>query len=108
MITDIRAGKRPSRPGDRNQNQWPQRRVWDVITTGWNHEPKKRCELSDIHRVFSTSAQREQGDLNTQNSEVLMIAETSETPNSATGTSEEDRLFLPISARYGARNPETC
>jgi len=69
MITDIRAGKRPSRPKDPSQNQRSHRRIWGVITTGWSHEPEKRCELSEMHRVFSASAQREKSDLNTQTTE---------------------------------------
>jgi len=64
IIADIWTGKRPSHPIDASQDRWPQSRVWGVITTGWSHEPEKRCELSDMHRAFSTSAQWEQGDSN--------------------------------------------
>ena len=108
MIADIRAGKRPSRPRDPNQNRWLQRRVWGVITTGWSHKPEKRQELSDMHRVFSTSTQREQGNSNSPNAGDRMKAEIPQTPNSATGTREEDHIVLPVSTRCGARNPEAC
>jgi len=75
MITRIRAGERPSRP--KGENQWLQRRVWSVVTAGWAHGPEKRCELSEMYRVFSTSAQRDQGDLNSQNGGDLMISKMS-------------------------------
>jgi len=64
MTTEIRAGKRPSRPNDPDQNRRSQRFVWEIITIGWSHEAYKRCEVSDLHHVFSMSTQRErdQGD----------------------------------------------
>jgi len=108
IIASIRSRQRPSRPRDPSQNRLLQRRVWRVITTGWIHEPEKRCELSNMHRVFSTSTQWDQGDSNTRNSGDLMIAKTSQTPNSTTGTWEEDHLFLPVSAGYRTGNPEAC
>ena len=54
MITDIRDGKRPFRPTDPSQNQWLQDRIWDTITTCWNDEPERRCELSVVHHILST------------------------------------------------------
>ena len=54
MIACIRGGKRPDRPIDASQLQDP---VWDVITTGWSHEPEKRCELSVMRDAFVTSSQ---------------------------------------------------
>ena len=54
-IAWLRRGKRPSRPTDPTQNQWLYDPVWDVITTCWSDKPKRRCELSVVHHVFSTS-----------------------------------------------------
>jgi len=55
MITDIRDGRRPYRPIDASQLQDP---IWDVITTGWSHEPEKRCELSVMRDTIVTSSQQ--------------------------------------------------
>ena len=55
----IKSDARPSRPTDPSQNQWLRDCVWNVITTGWRKNPKLRCELSAMHRVFSTSDKRE-------------------------------------------------
>ena len=74
MVTRIRAGERPSHPKDPSQNRWLQHRVWGVISTGWSHEPEERCGLSDMHHVFSTFPQWEQGDLNTPNAGELQTA----------------------------------
>ena len=57
ITTRIRAGKRPSRPTGRSRNRWLRDPVWDVITTGWSHEPENRCELSVMHNTFVTSSQ---------------------------------------------------
>ena len=66
MIANIRTGKRPSRPINPNRNRWLQDLAWDVITTGWSHEPEKRCDLSVIHDAFVRSSQQRvySGDLN--------------------------------------------
>jgi len=73
VITDIRAGKRPSRPTNPSRNQWLRGPVWDVITTGWHHHPNQRCELSVMHDAFVMSSQggADSGDSNnhTQNTE---------------------------------------
>ena len=54
LITDIRCGKRPSRPTDPGQNRWLQDRVWDVIVTCWSDKPQQRYELSVVYHVFLT------------------------------------------------------
>jgi hypothetical protein len=56
MNACIRRGERPSRPTDPTQNRWLDDPVWDVITTCWSDKPNQRCELSVVHRVFSTSS----------------------------------------------------
>ena len=76
----VRRGVRPSRPAGRRRNRWLQDPVWDVITTGWSHEPEQRCELSVMHHVILTSSQQivqniELGDLNTQNDGNSTVAE---------------------------------
>jgi len=58
MITNVRAGKRPSRPTDSGQSQWLQDPVWDIITSGWHDRPEKRCQLSDLDSTFSLSSQQ--------------------------------------------------
>ena len=52
MITDIRAGRRPSRPMDSSQGRLLQGPVWNIITAGWHDQPNQRCELSAMYRVF--------------------------------------------------------
>ena len=54
VISDIRRGKRPSRPTNTSQNQWLQGRVWNTIATCWSDKPEHRWELSVVHHVFST------------------------------------------------------
>jgi len=63
MITDIYFGERPPHTTNTRSSRLSQPRVWDVITTGWSHEPKERCELSAMHNAFLASGQRGQGDL---------------------------------------------
>jgi len=60
MLTNIRAGERPSRPIDPNQGQLLQDPVWDVIATGWHNKPRRRCRLSAMHNMFSPPSQRRQ------------------------------------------------
>jgi len=74
----IRGGERPSRPTDPSQNRWLQDPIWDVITTGWSHEPEKRCELSVMHDAFVTTSQQGvySGDLNDQDDRNLTITKT--------------------------------
>ena len=97
MATHIHTGKRPSRPKDPSQSRWLPGPVWDVITTGWSYKPEKRCELSVMNGVFSTSRQLEQevqgvepGVLNTHNEK---------TPDIKTGLQKLGR-FLPRIAPY--------
>jgi hypothetical protein len=78
VVTDIRGGKRPSRPTDRSQNQWLPRPVWNVITTCWSTKPERRHELSVVYRVFSEYGRREAlGNLHTRNGRNLTIAKRS-------------------------------
>ena len=74
VVNDIRDGTRPSRP---SRNRWLQDPVWDVITTGWSHEPEERCKLSFMHDTFVMSSQRvaDSGDTNNQNDGNLTIAD---------------------------------
>ena len=53
IVTEIQAGKRPSRPIDPSQSRSLQDPVWNVIRTGWRNRPRRRCELSVMYRVFS-------------------------------------------------------
>ena len=85
MITDIRAGKRPSRPIDPGQSRWLQDPVWDVITAGWHVQPNQRCELPVMYHTFLPPGQQEVqnfklGDTNAQNEGNQTIARTSQTP----------------------------
>jgi len=57
MITNIRAGKRPSRPIDSSQSWLSQDPVWNVITAGWKAQPNQRCELSVMSHVFQPLSQ---------------------------------------------------
>ena len=63
----IGSGERPARPGNQSQNQWLQDRIWDVITTGWNHKPKRRCALSIMHHIFLHPSQQEVQDVKSGN-----------------------------------------
>ena len=90
MITDIRAGKRPSRPIGSSQNQRLQEPVWDVITTGWHVQPNRRCELTVMYHIFLPSVQQavqnfKPGDFNTENEGNLTIAGTLQTPKRQPG-----------------------
>ena len=58
MLTNIRAGERPSRPIDPNQGQLLQDPVWDVIATGWHNKPRRRCRLSAMYRTFLPPSQQ--------------------------------------------------
>jgi hypothetical protein len=53
-ITGIKPRQRPPRPTNTRQNLWLQDQIWDMITTCWSDEPRRRCELSVMHHVFST------------------------------------------------------
>ena len=52
MVTDIKLGKRPSRPTDPSQNQWLQDPVWDAIATCWSGQPEQRPKLSAVYRML--------------------------------------------------------
>jgi len=58
MITDIRAGKRSSRPMDSSQGRLLEDPVWNVISTGWRGNPRRRCKLSVMHHTFLPQQQR--------------------------------------------------
>jgi len=60
MITDIHAGKRPSRPIYSIWSQLLRGPVWNVITTGWHGNPGQRCELSVMYSMFSSPTQQQQ------------------------------------------------
>jgi len=60
MITDIHAGKRPSRPIDPSKSRLLEDPVWNVITTGWRDQPERRCKLSVMYRIFSRPSQQQQ------------------------------------------------
>ena len=80
VVTDIKLGKRPSRPTDPSQNQWLQGPVWDTITACWSDKPEQRCELSVVYGVLLEHGQREArnvklGDLNSRNDKNFAMAE---------------------------------
>ena len=55
---NVKGGVRPSRPTGPSRNQWLEDPVWDVITDGWRHDPKLRCDLPAVYHVFLTGSQR--------------------------------------------------
>jgi hypothetical protein len=94
--------ERPSRPTDPSQNQWLQDPVWDMIVTCWSAKPEQRCELSVMHRIFSTSSLRDarpdkQGDLNVQNNRNFTIAEKSQPLKQGYSKVENSSDGLPLS-----------
>jgi hypothetical protein len=52
-ITGTKPSERPPRPTDPDQNLWLHDQIWDMITICWSNEPRRRCELSVMHHVFS-------------------------------------------------------
>jgi len=60
VITDTRAGKRPSRPKDSSQSRRLRDSVWGVIKAGWHDKPNRRCELSVMYRTFSSPSRQRQ------------------------------------------------
>jgi len=86
MITDIHAGKRPSRPINPSGDRWLSDQVWDMITVGWNQSPDQRCKLSVMSHVLSSWFSREEvrhdtpGQSNVQNDGSLTITKTSQIP----------------------------
>ena len=90
MITDIRAGKRPSRPVHSVQSRWLRDPVWHVITAAWHDQPNQRCELSVMYHAFPPLSQQEvqhveSGDLNPQNDGNRTTTEMSKTPKRQLG-----------------------
>jgi hypothetical protein len=97
VITDIRRGKRPSRPTSPSQNQWLQDPVWDTITTCWSRKPQQRCELSVVYHIFSKSGRRpvlnaKLGGLNTQTNRNVTMAEEFQDYSSVEKYSHESPL----------------
>ena len=85
MITRICADERPSRPVDSGLGQLSQDPVWDVITAGWHHQPKQRCELSAMSHAFPPLSQQDvqnvkPGDLNIQHEGNLTTAKVFQKP----------------------------
>ena len=107
LITHIKHGRRPSRPTDPSRNQWLQDPVWDTLTTCWNDKPEKRCELSIVHHVFSTSGllntkPDKPGNLNVQSTETSQSLKIPRHRHRITATQRNpstDRLFFPVFAR---------
>jgi len=63
----IRSGERPSRPTNEDVNQRLQDGVWDMITTCWREDPKKRWEVRAVHKLFSTPSLQEARNANSGN-----------------------------------------
>jgi len=104
-ITDIRAGKRPSRPTDPDQSRWLQDPVWDVITSGWHHQPEQRCQLSDMYNTFSLQRQHylEWGIQRQVNEMNEVNFSTSHTPPKA------NTIYSVLrTARYRTRSEHSC
>jgi len=102
MIASIRGGKRPSRPTGPSRDRRLQDPVWDVIMTGWSHEPEKRCELSVVHDTFVTASQQEvySGDLNDQNDGNLAITETYVPDTGGTGRQRRGKILPRIASFF--------
>jgi len=61
VASKIKSGERPTRPRNRDANQWLRRRVWDMVVTCWSEDTMKRWEVHAVRKVFSS------GNRNTQN-----------------------------------------
>jgi hypothetical protein len=99
IATNIRRGKRPSRPMDPSQNQWLHNRVWDTITTCWGDKPEQRYELFVVYPVFLEYGWRGPlGNLNTRKDRNLTIAERSRTLKQ--GSVEDSSRGLLLSSSF--------
>ena len=101
VIACITRGKKPSRPTDPTQNQWLHDPVWDVITTCWSGKPKRRCELSVVHHVFSTPSLQntkpdKPGDTNIQ----IKRNDSQKVPATGTGLRQRGRLLPRITSLF--------
>ena len=101
VITCITRGKKPSRPTDPTQNQWLHDPVWDTITTCWSDKPKRRCELSVVHHVFSTSGLQnaepdKPGGANVQ----IKSSDNQKVPNVGTGLRQRGKLLPRIASLF--------
>ena len=90
----IKRGVRPSRPTDPIQNQWLQEPVWDVIKTGWHHEPEQRCELRIVYHVFFTSGRQEIHVTGTGESN----AQSNKVPDIETGQQQRGKILPRIAS----------
>ena len=112
IAEDIKSGVRPSRPAGLRRNRRLQDPVWDVIVTGWSHQPEQRCELSVMHNVFWTYGQQEfqdakLGNLSPQNNRNLVTTERLKHSSRATTNWKNpptDHLSLSVSARFRTGN----
>jgi len=59
LTSYIRSGERPPRPRNQNASKWLRGGVWNMITTGWSEDPKKRWEVLAVCELFSTLCPRE-------------------------------------------------
>ena len=101
VIACIVGGKRPSRPTDPTQNQWLHGPVWDVIATCWSDKPKRRCKLSVVHHVFSTSAPQNAepdrpGDMNVHTNR----NDSQRVPSIGTGVRQRGKLLPRIASFF--------
>jgi hypothetical protein len=97
----ISSGKKPSRPTGPTQNQWLHDPVWDMITTCWSDKPKRRCKLSVVHHVFSTSTSQtaepdDPGDMNVQ----IERNDDQMVPNVETGLRQRGKLLPRIASLF--------
>lgn len=67
VASRVQFGERPSRPMDRDANRWLRHGVWDMFTTCWSEDPKKRWEARAVRELFSTLGLREVRNVNSGN-----------------------------------------
>jgi len=98
----IRSRERPSRPTGPSRDRRLQDHVWDVIMTGWSHEPENRCELSVMHDTFVTGSQQGvySGDLYNQNDENLTITQTYVPDTGGTGRQQRAKILPRIASFF--------
>jgi len=69
VASRIKSGKRPPRPRDQDADRWLRDEVWDMISTCWSKNPKKRWKIHVVRELFLTMGHQgaDSGNGNPQN-----------------------------------------